>query len=122
MFRIVADILQFLPSNGSCRYIRAMVDKVICPVNIHPLFLFWKHGSVCDPEKIQVQNMDLKKARWKKQGHCNSKREEARLSLLFLNNNDPVFCSLLFSGPCFGLYFVKVPGPKKISGQPDKLE
>ena len=21
------------------------------PVNLHPLFLFWKHGSVCDPEK-----------------------------------------------------------------------
>ena len=35
------------------------------PVNLHPLFLFWKHRSVCDPEKYQVQNMDLKKARWK---------------------------------------------------------
>ena len=23
------------------------------PVNLHPLFLFWKHGSVCDPEKIR---------------------------------------------------------------------
>ena len=22
-----------------------------CPVNLHPLFLFWKPGSVCDPEK-----------------------------------------------------------------------
>ena len=32
------------------------------PVNLHPLFLFWKHGWVCDPEKNQVQNMDLKKA------------------------------------------------------------
>ena len=43
--------------------------------------------------------MDLKKAGCKKQGHCYSKREEARLPLLFLNNNDPVFCNLLFSGP-----------------------
>ena len=35
---------------------------------------------------------------------------------LFLNNNDPVFCNLLFSGSYFGL------DPKKISGRPDKLE
>ena len=45
--------------------------------------------------------MDLKKAGCKKQGHCYSKREEARLPILFLNNNDPVFCNLLFSGPYF---------------------
>ena len=48
--------------------------------------------------------MDLKKARCKKQGHCYSKREEARL---------PYF------GPDL---FFKVPDPKKISGRPDKLE
>ena len=48
----------------------------------------------------------------KKQGHRYSKREEGRLPLLFLNNNVPVFCFLLFSGP----------DPKKISGLPDKLE
>ena len=58
------------------------------PINLHPLFLFRKHGSVCDPEKNQVQNIDLKK-----QGHCYSKREEARLPLLFSNNNYPVFCN-----------------------------
>ena len=49
------------------------------------------YASVCDPEKNQVQNMDLKKARCIKLGHCYSKREEARLPLLFLKNNDPVF-------------------------------
>ena len=49
--------------------------------------------------------MDLKKG--KEQGHFYSKKEEARLPLHFLNNNDPAFCSLLFSGPYFG---------------PDKLE
>ena len=38
----------------------------------------------------------------KKQGHCYSKREEAAWPLLFLNNNDPVFFTLLFSGPYFG--------------------
>ena len=32
------------------------------------------------------------------------------------------FCTLLFSGPYFGLDFLKVTGPKKISGRPDKLE
>ena len=41
---------------------------LIFPVNLHPLFLFSKHGSVCDPEKNQVQNVDLKKARSKKTG------------------------------------------------------
>ena len=66
------------------------------PVNLHPLFLFWKHGSVCDPEKNQVQNMDLKKSGCKKQGHCYSN--------FFLNSNDPV------------------PDPKKLSSWPDKLE
>ena len=35
-----------------------------------------------------------------------SKREEVRLPFLFLNNNDPVFCSLLFSGPYFGPDFL----------------
>ena len=40
--------------------------------------------------------MDLKKVECNKQGHFYSKREEANLPLLFLNNNDPVFCNLLF--------------------------
>ena len=39
-----------------------------------------------------------------------------------MNNNDPVFCTLLFSGPYFGLDFLKVADPKKISDRPDKLE
>ena len=30
------------------------------PINLHPLFLFWKHGLVCVPEKNWVQNMDFK--------------------------------------------------------------
>ena len=37
-----------------------------------------------------------KKQGAKKQGHCFSKREEEGWPLLFLNNNDPVFCTLLF--------------------------
>ena len=55
--------------------------------------------------------MGCKKQGAKKQGHCYSKREEAKLLLLFLNSSDSYF------GP-----FFKVPDPKKISGQPDKLE
>ena len=49
------------------------------PVNLHPLFLkighpaFWKKQSA------------------KNQGHCNSKREEAAWSLLFLNKEWPCF-------------------------------
>ena len=44
------------------------------------------------------------------------RREETAWPLLFLNNNDPVFCN-----PYLGPFF-KVPDPKKISGRPDKLE
>ena len=32
----------------------------------------------------------------KKQGHCYSKREEARLPLLFLSKNDPAFLQPTF--------------------------
>ena len=67
---------------------------ITCPVNQHPLFLFWKRGSVCYPEKNQFQNMDLKKAESKKEG---SKREEAVWPFFFVNNNDPVFRTLLLA-------------------------
>ena len=60
------------------------------PVNLHPLFLFWKPGSVFDSEKTRHPDY-FKKQGAKNQGHCYSKREEAAWSLLFLNNNDPVF-------------------------------
>ena len=41
----------------------------------------------------------------KKQGHCYSKREEARLPLLFLSNNDPVFLHPDFLQPIFWTFF-----------------
>ena len=50
----------------------------------------------------KIQNMDLKKAGCKKQGHCYSKRKKAMLPLLFLINTDPVFWAQLFPGPYFG--------------------
>ena len=45
--------------------------------------------------------MGCEKQGAKKQGHCYSKREEAAWPFLFLINKDPVFCTLLFSGPYF---------------------
>ena len=59
-------------------------------------------GQGLELYKNQVQNMDLKKAVPKKQGQCYSKREDAAWPFFFLNNNDPVFCNQLFSGPYFG--------------------
>ena len=41
--------------------------------------------------------MGCRKQGGKKQGHCYSKREEAACPLLFWNNNDLVFCTLLFA-------------------------
>ena len=50
----------------------------------------------------------VSKSRVQKKGRCYPKREEARLLLLFLNNNDPVFCTHNLD------HFLKVPDPKKI--------
>ena len=91
-----------------------------CPVNLHPLFLFRKHGSVCDFEKRIRSKIWTWKKQGKKQGHFYSKRNKTRMFLLFLNNNNPVFCSLLFPGP--DLIFFKFQTRKKISGWPDTLE
>ena len=57
--------------------------------------------------------MDLKKQGAKNRVSVIQKAEKARLPLIFLNNNDPVFCSLLFSVPYFEPDFFKVPNPKK---------
>ena len=75
-----------------------LVMGFIFPVNLHPLFLFSKHGSVCDPEKNQVQNVDLRKAGYKKQGYFHFSR------------------SILWT------WFFLSSRTKKKSGGPDKLE
>ena len=49
------------------------------PVNLHPLFLFWIHGSVCDPEK-KVQNMGCKKSVCKKTGSLLLKKRRSSLA------------------------------------------
>ena len=52
--------------------------------------------------------MGTKKQGAKKQGHCYSKRKKAAWLLLFLKNKDPVFYTLLFSGPYLGPDFFQV--------------
>ena len=86
--------------------------KVICPVNLHPLFLFWKHESVCDPEKNQVA--------------------KHRVIVIQKEKRQPGLFAFwikmtLYFSPCFFQVHIldlifKVPNPKKISGGPDKLE
>ena len=48
--------------------------------------------------------MGCKKQGAKKQGHCYSKREESAWPLLFLNKNNPVFCTLLFATHILDLF------------------
>ena len=52
------------------------------PFNLHPLFLFWKHGLW--PWKTSGQKYGPEKAGCKKQGHCYSKRQ-------FRVTNQPIF-------------------------------
>ena len=44
------------------------------------------------------------------------KKRRGSYPLLFLNNNDLVFCTLLFAPHILDPVFFKVPDPKKISG------
>ena len=49
------------------------------PVNLHPLFLFWKHGSVCELDKIGSKIWGAKNQGWT--FFCHSKKKAA--SFLF---------------------------------------
>ena len=79
-------------------------------------FILWIILKVGQWFPFKSQSTNLAKY----QGHCYAKREEAVWSLLFLNNNDPVFCILLFEKSRVP-DILKVPDPKKISGRPDIL-
>ena len=61
--------------------------------------------------------MGCKKQGAKNQGKCYSKREEAVVSLLFLNNNDPVFLHPAFCNPQFGPDFFRVTNRPMFSKQ-----
>ena len=54
--------------------------------------------SICDKSEFQIA----------------TKREEAAWLLLFLNNNDPVFFIVLFSGPYFGPDFFQGHKPTNV--------
>ena len=66
-----------------------------------------KSGPKYGPEKSRVQKM----------GSLLFKKEETAWPLLFLNNNDPVFCTLRFSGPYFGPDFFKATNGRMFSKQ-----
>ena len=67
--------------------------------------------------KKQGPKYGVQKAGCKKQGHCYSKREEAAALFSFLNNNDPVFCTLLFASHIFDLIFFRVTNRPMFSKQ-----
>ena len=69
------------------------LPRLTRPVNLHQLFLFWKHGSVRDPEKNQVQTLGCKNQGEKKQGH--SKRVDEAWPFSFW------ITTTLFFAPCF---------------------
>ena len=107
-------------------------DKVWILENIRFVNTFWGQEQLHSPsasienmgqfvtlKNNQVQNVIYKKQGAKKQGDCFSKREEARLPFLFLNNNDPGFCKLVFATNILDP-FLKVQDHKKISW-PGKL-
>ena len=48
------------PYISSCRIMSFIYISNYRP-NLYSLFLSWKHGSFCDPEKNWVQNMECKK-------------------------------------------------------------
>ena len=59
------------------------IQFLICPVNLYPLFLFWKHGSVCDPEKkIRSKIWDIK-SRVQKTGSLLFKKRRGRQAASF---------------------------------------
>ena len=65
--------------------------------------IFWGSGTLKKRSKIWVAKSRVQK----KQGHCYSKREQARLPFLILSNNDPVFfCTLIFANHILNLFFL----------------
>ena len=85
-------ILHGHPRNG--------IWKDNCSVNLQHLILFWKHGSVCDPEKIPDPNYGPEKSR------VNVFQKEKTLFFA------PFFFRFIF----WTWFFFKVQDPKKISG------
>ena len=81
------------PSQSAPTILKCQVDLIF--------FRLWNF-------KKKVQKNRLQKAGCKKQGHCYSKREETAWPFLFLNNIDPVFCTLLFAPHILDPVFFRV--------------
>ena len=94
-------------------------NKPIRPVNLHPLFLFWKPGSVCDPEKnwAPTQKSRMQKT---KVGVIQKEKKQPVLFSFWITMT-LFFCTLLFAKSRVP-EFLKVPDPKNILGRSDKLE
>ena len=83
-----------------------------CPVNMHTLFLFWKHGSVCDPVK-KVQNMGCKKQGTKNRVIVMQKEKRPGCFFSFWITMTLFFYILLFAKSRVP-DILKVPDPKNI--------
>ena len=76
-----------------------------CLVNLHPLFLFWKHGSVCDPEKKLGPKYGVQKAGCKKTGSLFFKKKRGQTAFsLFWITMTLFFCTLLFATHILDLF------------------
>ena len=63
--------LQHLNGISSFKHLSWKILELLnknCPVNLHPLFSFWKHGLVCNPEKIRSKIWTWKNSRVQKTG------------------------------------------------------
>ena len=69
-------------------------------------FILFKIITVdCDKKTTKDSTVIIKINNWKILLHCYFKIQEATGPLLFLNNNDPAFCILLFATHILDLFF-----------------
>ena len=87
------------------------------PVNLHPLFLFWKHGLVCDPENNWVQNMGFKKQNAKNRVIVIQKEKRQPGLFSFWITMTLLFCTLLFATHILELIFFRVTNRPMFSKQ-----
>ena len=98
------------------------------PVNLHRLFLFWKHWLICDHEEKWVQNMGCKKQgakhrviatqkdkrQCKKQGHCYFKKTISSHYLFSFWVTMTLFFAPCFLQPIFWTLYLKFQNLKNL--------
>ena len=114
----------FLQKNApipQCIYIRTVTQSTVAKsICTHYSNLSGRPDIFLGSETLKKKlgpKYGVQKAGCKKQGHCYSKREEAAAFFSFLNNNDPVFCTLLFASHIFDLIFFRVTNRPMFSKQ-----